>query len=515
MANQENIMDNVVNAQKQVVDNIVENTKKFTNGNTMISEAMQKSSEWYKNWLESQKNIFTQTTEQAETTTEKAKENVSKLNEFYQNWYNNQVNAAKQVWDTNLNWIKSNTTNTTADNSNPMNQMMNNWNNWMNNFSQGAGFANVMNQWQNNFQKMNPFNNQTTANPFSMDSWKQAGENATNMFNQYYEMLTNTFTDLQKNLKNGTTHEAFHNMVNVSEGFSRFYEMWAPMWKSIQDKTFNMDMYKQYANPEMYKEVMDKYFGFLPENVRHYMHNMSDMMTNGMKNSGGLGLNSYNQMRSMMGNMPGMNPSEMFGGVMNAYNTFNGMMNNSFAPIAKMITPNQYTKTMMEWNDISNRIMVYNIKNAELQYMIYNQGAKVMDSLAENIANKIQNGEEVNSIMSLYQEWLNLGDKVYVSLFESDEYSALMAEVSAMQLKLRKDIEGQTEKLMVGIPVATRSEMDELYKTIYELKKQVRELQRSMEATNENAAVAESNEVVNNVEEPTTEATAPRRAKKA
>jgi hypothetical protein len=158
-----------------------------------------------------------------------------------------------------------------------------------------------------------------------------------------------------------------------------------------------------------------------------------------------------------------------------------------------MVTPTQHTKTIQEWSDIANRINVYNMKNAELQYMIYNQGTKVMDKLAENVAKKMQDGTEVSSMMSLYQEWLNISDKVFVSLFESVEYSELMAEVGAMQMKLRKDIELQTEKMLKDVPVATRSEMDEAYKAIYDLKKEVRELGRKLTAT-ENAPVVASEE---------------------
>ncbi len=72
---------------------------------------------------------------------------------------------------------------------------------------------------------------------------------------------------------------------------------------------------------------------------------------------------------------------------------------------------------------------------------------------------------------------MSISDKTFVSLFESDEYSQLMAEVSALQLKLRKDMEAQMEKALSGIPVATRTELDELYKTIYDLKKEVRQLE--------------------------------------
>jgi hypothetical protein len=181
----------------------------------------------------------------------------------------------------------------------------------------------------------------------------------------------------------------------------------------------------------------------------------------------------------------------MFSGMLNNYNSWYNTVNNAVAPLTKMMTPNQHTKNMMEWNDISNRLMVYNIKNAEMQYMVYNQGVKVMDALAENIAAKIEKGEEVKDMMGLYQEWLNISDKVYVSLFESEEYSKIMGETSAMQMKLRKDIEGQLEKFMVGIPVATRSEMDEMYKTIYDLKKQVRQLEKMLEI---DGAVSEEGE---------------------
>ena len=44
---------------------------------------------------------------------------------------------------------------------------------------------------------------------------------------------------------------------------------------------------------------------------------------------------------------------------------------------------------------------------------------------------------------------------------------------------------------MVGIPVATRSEMDEMYKTIYDLKKQVRQLEKMLEIGNETEEATE------------------------
>lgn len=468
MANQDNknFVENVVNAQKQAVDTLVANTKKIANGNTVVNETIDKSSEWYKNWLETQKNTLNQTTEKTVDMTNNIKDNMSKMNEFFQNWNNTQINWAKQMWEMNMKQFQ----NGGAINNNPMGQ----WNNWMSNFSTMTNNMNQANNWMN---MMNQWNNM-----FNMDAMKNNSGNFTGIFNQYYDLLKNNFSKWQETIQNGTAQDAYKNMINATEGFTRFNEMWAPMWKSIQEKTFNMDMYKQYMNPAIYKDLMDKYFGFMPEGSREHMTNITNMMQDGMKQMGTMGTQGYQQMRDMMSNMmPAANASEIFGNMMNGYNGFYTQMNDAFAPFTKMVAENKYTKSMAEWQDIANRMAVYNIKNSELQYMMYTQGAKVMDKIAENVMNKIQSGEEVNSLMNLYQEWMNLSDKTFVALFEGDEYSELMAEVSSMQLKLKKDIENQMEKMMVGIPVATRSEMDEMYKTIYDLKKQVRQMEKMMD----------------------------------
>ena len=478
MANKDNknIVDTMVDAQKEMAETVAENTKKYANGNSFVQETIGKGSEWYKNWLDSQNNMFSSAKEKAENVTNNGQENMGKMNEFYQNWFNTQMNWAKQMWEMNMNHMKSTTEQAKTNAADPMtawnnnmNNWMNNWNSWSNNMAQTAQWTDMMNKWQAN-------------SPFNADAWKSAPENWTNIYNQYTELMTNSFSQLQKNMENGTTQDAYRNMVNVSEAFTRFSEMWMPFWKSIQDKSFNAESFKQWANPEMYKDMMDKYFGFMPEQSREYVQNMTNMMQNNMSGMNKSGMDQYKQMREMMNNaMP--NPTEVFGNMLNGYNQFYNTMNDAAAPFTKMMTPSKEAKTMMEWGNIANRTAEYNIKNAELQYMMYAQGMKVMDNLSENIANKVQEGVEVTSMMALYQEWLNLSDATFVELFESEEYSKAMAEVSAMQLTLRKDIEKQMEQYMVGIPVATRSEMDELYKTIYDLKKELREMKKSNAST--------------------------------
>jgi polyhydroxyalkanoate synthesis regulator phasin len=468
--NGKNFVESVMEAQKNLVDSMVENTKKVTNGNSFINETIEKGTEAYKNWIEQQKNTFSGATQKAEETKETAKENFNKASEVYQNWLNTQINWAKQAWEMNQGFIKNNAPNADAFKStNPadwFSSMGNNWNNWMNQ-------ANQANQWMNFMQQFNPGN--------ITEQIKKTTDNFTGVFNQYNDMLKSSFADLQANMQNATTQDAYSNMVNVASGFGKFHELWAPFWKSIQDKTFNTDQFKQAFNFEGYKDLMDKFFGFMPENNRQYMQQATEWFNNGVKNTMQSGKTNFANGREFFNNLNPFAGQNMFEATLNKYQGMQQAFQDAIAPMARMITPNQYTKSAAEWSDIADRIAIYNIKNAEMQYMVYQQGNKVMDRLVEHISGKVESGSEVSSLTALYQEWLNIGDKVYVELFESDDYSKLMAEVSAMQLKLRKEMDLQAEKMLGNLPVATRSEMDEMYKVIYDLKKEVRQLEKMLE----------------------------------
>jgi len=384
-----------------------------------------------------------------------------------------QADWAKQIWDKSQEAAKSFTN---GANTNPFNNWQNSFNNasnpmaaWMNNNQ------NPMADWMNQMQANNWMNQMQSMNPFNSENMKKATDSMTSMYSEYNTMLNNNMSQLMKGFESGTVHEAYKNMLNSGEGFTKFAEMWAPMFKSMQEKTFTMDEYKKWMNPDTYKEFTDKFFGFMPENSREQMTKMAEAVKANMAKMSQTGMDGYTKMRSMMGN-----GTEVFGNVYGAYNNFNNMMTEAAAPFTKLMTPTAQTKTIQEWNDISKRIAEYNIKNAELQYMIYNQGIKVMDKLAENTAKKMQEGTEVKSMLALYTEWMNISDKTYVGLFESTEYSKLMGEVSSMQNKLRKDIDLQMEKMLKDIPVATRSEMDEVYKIIYDLKKKVRQMAQTI-----------------------------------
>lgn len=460
-SNPKNFFETMLDAQQQAVNSMMEQTKKFSNGNAMLNDSIEKGTEFYRKSVDAVKDTIGKVNGQAETAKEEAAQTSKQMGEFFAQWQKQQQDWAQKLTDMNREFIAG-LMNPTAMQQHAQ-QMMNNWTGMMNP-------STTQNQWQ---QMMNPMAMQK-----QMDA---ATEQVKNFWNQFQNILNSNYSEFTKNFQSGTLMDSYKGMLNMSEGFSKFYELWMPMMKAISDKTFNMDVFKSGIDLNKYKDFMDKYFSFMPQGTQEYMQGMNRLMTEVMQNGNGQMNDLARQMRASMEHMiPGLTGNP-FSAMLSNYNGMYNQMMQAVSPFAKLMTPSADTRNMQEWNRILNDMNTYNIKSAEMQFMVYQSGANVMEKLAENLMHKIENGEEVNSVMKLYQEWLNISDAAYVKLFETDEYSALMAEVSALQLRIKKAVEVQIEKMFANVPVATRSEMDEMYKAVYDLKKQVRQLQSMLD----------------------------------
>jgi hypothetical protein len=214
---------------------------------------------------------------------------------------------------------------------------------------------------------------------------------------------------------------------------------------------------------------------------------MADWMKMFQANTAGMDwMKNWNNMSA---NFNGMNAfqmpdsSQFFGNLMTNYNNMYASTQQMFAPMFK-VTPNQARMNMEAFSSLANKMVQYNLKSAEMQALTYKTGMTAMQKVAEQMQAKFSKGEDFKGINNLYQEWLNTSDKVFVELFESPEYSKVQGEVASLQHNIKKEAETMMEKMMVNVPVITRSEMDESYKTIHDLKKRVNELEKALEAGN-------------------------------
>jgi polyhydroxyalkanoate synthase subunit PhaE len=437
-----NWYDNMLDSQKKMAESINESTKKFTS-NDQVNQALESGQDFFKKWLDFQMD-FVKGTTQNETIAgaEKSlKENMENWKGFSENIFKNQTESLNNSFKQNVD---------------------------------------MFNNWVSSFSNNNPLFN--SSNPF--------GQNM-NAFGGFNSQMTDMYNNMMSSFNGqGNSKSVFEGMYGNVQSFMKFYEMMSPMFKAMQNNNFSAEEFSKYFTPEAYKGFMDSFFGFLPENMQGPVKEGMNKWNESMKSMGN------NPMMDMFKNM-GMNNmsnpfqqfmpqgNQVFTDAMNNYNNMYSQMQNAVAPFAKLMTPTSHSINAEAVASIIDMMNRYQIVNAQMQYMTYTTGMKSMDAMGKSIAEKMKEGKTFNNMQELFKEWLNTSDKFFVELFETEEFSKTQAESSALTLRIKHAIDGQMEKMFANVPLVPRSEMEELYKTVYELKKRVRTMEKAAENNTE------------------------------
>jgi len=73
-----------------------------------------------------------------------------------------------------------------------------------------------------------------------------------------------------------------------------------------------------------------------------------------------------------------------------------------------------------------------------------------------------------------------VNEKAYSVLFQTEAYAKMQGELLEASLEVRQHLFKLTELYLYDLPIALRSEMDDLYKTVFELKRKVRGLEKQL-----------------------------------
>lgn len=439
-----NWYETILDSQKKMAETMNESAKKWTS-NDQINSALENGSDFFKKWLDFQMDFAKNANQTGSTKeAEKAiKDNMDKWKSFYEGLFGNQFSSLNEAYKKNMEMFQG---------------MTGNWNPGL--WNQAPGMD-MMNNWNKSVSEM-------------------------------YKSMMSNFNG------NSNMKETFEGLYNHTQSFMKFYEMWSPVMKAMQNKNFDATMLQKMINPETYKTFMDSFFGFMPAGSQDMWNEGMNKMSESMKSYTQQGMDAYKNMTSQFNQyMPNVN--SMFTESLNNYNNMYSQMQNAFAPFSKLVTPNSFTQSSEAVSEIMDMMNRYQIQNSQLQYMTYTTGLKAMDEMGLKLAEMTKEGKTFDSMQDMFKAWLNTSDKYFVELFETEEFSKVQAETSSLSLRIKGSVDKQMEKMFANVPLVPRSEMDELYKTVYDLKAKVRGLEKALDnATAKPAAtpVAAKEEVV-------------------
>lgn len=441
---------------------------------------------FFDSWLETQKQLSENWAESNRKLQESVKNGAAMKDGFgiYQEWLNKQSEITKAAAEKASKNVQEQVTenteafkNAAGNGSNPT-ELFNNWMNAQKEISAKA-FENF-NKFSQPFTSNNSFANDSM-NQFQ-NFQNQFWNNSQNWMNQSQQMAKNWFTPFQnadwsKGFSNDTVKEAWNNMTNTTASYAKFYEMWAPVYKSMQNNPFGTEWMKNGFNAESFRELMDRTIASVsPVQYKE----LYQQWTNWTEVSSNYAKHVYQQFSgSAPETMKNLFPFLAFGNnPENMYNNLFSVYQRALSPLVKLFNPGKEAELNAHFVTVGEKMTVYGQKLAELQQHIYTTGAKSWENFLLDSFEQVKKGTDLSNTQEAFQQWVNKNEEVFIGLFRSEEYSRLQGELLDLGLEIRQHGEQIAEAVLQPLPVVLRSEADELYTTIYELRKRISALEK-------------------------------------
>lgn len=130
-------------------------------------------------------------------------------------------------------------------------------------------------------------------------------------------------------------------------------------------------------------------------------------------------------------------------------------------------------KGFAAWMDYRQASFAYQVELGETW-------TRAFEEFIRKLISQTEKGETVQSLRQLLFQWIDVIDQVFAKVFRSDDYIRLQGHLlnTAMTYRLReRDI---VEAFLKTSHIPSRSELDEAYRRIYHLRKDVKELKREL-----------------------------------
>jgi polyhydroxyalkanoate synthesis regulator phasin len=111
---------------------------------------------------------------------------------------------------------------------------------------------------------------------------------------------------------------------------------------------------------------------------------------------------------------------------------------------------------------------------------MYVTGQQAMEKVMEAISKRIKEGAEIKTYDEFFRLWTEINEDEYFELFKTEEFSNIQGTMLDSALDARRHIHQLMELYLEDYPIALRSEMNDVYKTVHDLRRKVRELDKKI-----------------------------------
>ena len=297
----------------------------------------------------------------------------------------------------------------------------------------------------------------------------------------YTSWTTSVLNAMQKggNADIPLVKELLGKTLTGSNAYMKLYEMWTLLFKTIQEKGASPDFFKHMSDPAKYKEILDQIFGFDPTAAFKITDQASKLFETLAGSSQGFTKTWMDASDKTLKSFPHMmegHPEEFMKIFHTLFSAFDSTAGRAFHVPAVGKDREKIELILRSLDDLS----VYLARKTEYEHMMYVTGTGAFEKIIATVADKVGKGEEIKRFDEFFDLWIDVSENTYYALFQTEDFSKKQGELLDASLNVRQHFFKLMELYLFDFPIVVRSEMDDLYKTVHDLKRKVRNLEKQI-----------------------------------
>jgi hypothetical protein len=159
--------------------------------------------------------------------------------------------------------------------------------------------------------------------------------------------------------------------------------------------------------------------------------------------------------------------------------TYGTSFDRTFGALTDSLGFGPLRKLQSAWQDLLAASLAQNQSRASYAMLVQSAFAEGLEGLWKRLADMAEKGERIDSVLALLRLWALCTEEAVHRLLQSESGLAATAQLSRAGLTYRRKTQHLARIIADGLDMATRRDLDEAFREIQDLKREMRKLRRS------------------------------------
>jgi len=298
-------------------------------------------------------------------------------------------------------------------------------------------------------------------------------------FDKFQDLLGKTYKDMFPNV---SVKETFERLMKTMDVYNQLHAYWLETIKKMPARE-NQEAWEKYVKESLnaYRRINESFSQtFIPEQVK-------SMMSVPMEN-----INTFREeivkfFTPWLDEAGDLQKKLLLAlqGDRNAYVEFQGewskLYESTYGKLLQIPAIGSQRETIEKSLKSMDSFIQYLFTLNEFLASMNKIGMGNMERLMVKLSKLIEEGKAPQSFKEFYKLWSQTNEEAYLELFATESYAKMLAETIDAGLRFKKGFDDMIQDQMASLPIPTRRELDNLEKSVYQLKRKVKEQSRTID----------------------------------